>query len=68
MRNLGIKDFFLIWRKNTLNVDLGGVASIYIYIELGYSAARALSWAVDSGSYPYISAFVDDASIWHLCP
>ena len=33
MRNLGIKDFFLIWRKNNLNVDLGGGGKhIYIYV------------------------------------
>ena len=33
MRNLGIKVFFLIWRKSTLNVDLGGGGKhIYIYI------------------------------------
>ena len=31
MRNPGIKDFFLIWRKNTLNVDLGGVGK-HIYM------------------------------------
>ena len=35
MRNLGIKAFFLIWRKNTLNVDLregGKLIYIYMYI------------------------------------
>ena len=39
MRNLGIKDFFLIWRKNTLNVDLGGggkhIFNTYIYRLVG---------------------------------
>ena len=32
MRNPGIKDFFLIWRKNILNVDLGGGGGKHIYI------------------------------------
>ena len=44
MRNLGIKAFFLIWRKNTLNVDLGGGGK-HIYI-----CVYMINWLVVSGS------------------
>ena len=45
MRNLGIEAFFLIWRKNTLNVDLGGEGGggkyIYIYIYIYICVVKA---------------------------